>query len=102
MKYVMTWKKKRHGTTADYSTGQQRMLDVMRAWRRPEGVLIHHFVLKVGDPGGYVVFEADDLGSVHSEAAAFAGLNIHIEPVIDIADALAAEGRAIEWADAVV
>jgi len=31
MKYVLTWKKKRHGTTAEYEAGQKRVLEMMQA-----------------------------------------------------------------------
>lgn len=102
MKYVMSWKKKRHGTTAEFEAGQRRVLEMMRAWRRPENVMIREFVVKVGEPGGFVVFEAEDLSAVHEETAAFSMLNFHIDPVIDIEDALAALGAAIEWRDSVV
>lgn len=102
MKYVLTWKKKRHGTSAEYEEGQKRVLEMMRAWRRPESVVIHQFLVKVGQPGGYIVFEAQDLGAVHRETAAFAALNFHVDPVLDIDDALAAVGLAIEWRDSVL
>jgi hypothetical protein len=102
MKYVLTWKKKRHGTTAEYEAGQKRVLELMRAWRRPETVVIREFLVKVGEPGGYVVFEAEDLAAVHRETAAFSSLNFQVDPVIDIEDALAAVGVAIEWRDSVV
>jgi len=102
VKYVLTWKKKRHGTTAEYEAGQRRILELMRAWRRPEGVTIREFLVKVGEPGGYVIFEADDLAEVHRETAAFSLLNFHIDPVIDVEEALAAIGLAIEWRDSVV
>ncbi len=102
MKYVLTWKKKRHGTTLEYEDAQRRVLELMRAWRRPDRVLIHEFLVKVGEPGGYVVFEADDLEAVHRETAVFSTLNFHIDPVIDIDAELAAVGMAIEWRDSVV
>lgn len=102
MKYVLTWKKKRHGTTLEFEAGQRRVLELMRAWRRPETVLIHEFLVKVGEPGGFVVFEAEDLAAVHRETAAFSSLNFQIEPVIDVDEALAAVGMAIEWRDSVV
>lgn len=102
MKYVMTWKKKRHGTTAEYEAGQRRVLQLMRAWRKPESVVIHEFLVRVGEPGGFVVFEAADLSAVHRETAAFSTLNFQIDPVIDVDDALAAVGMAIEWRDSVV
>lgn len=102
VKYVLTWKKKRHGTTAEYEAAQSRVLEMMRAWRRPEGVTIREFLVRVGEPGGFVVFEAEDLAEVHRETSAFSSLNFHIDPVIDIDDALAAVGLAIEWRDSVM
>lgn len=102
MKYVMTWRKKRHGTTAEYEAGQRRVMQLMRAWRRPESVVIHEFLVRVGEPGGFVVFEVDDLSAIHRETAAFSMLNFQIDPVIDIDDALAAVGTAIAWRDSVV
>jgi hypothetical protein len=102
LKYVITWKKRRHGTTAEYEAGQRRVLELMRAWRRPDAVVIHEFLVKVGEPGGFVVFEADDLAAVHRETAVFSTLNFQIDPVIDVDEALAAVGVAIEWRDSVV
>ncbi len=102
MKYVMTWKKKQHGTTADYEASQKRVLALMAEWRRPEGVLIHEFVVRAASTGGYAVFETEDLAAVHAATAAFSGFNFHIDPVLDIDAALAAAGIAVEWRDAVV
>ena len=102
MKYVMSWKRKRHGTTAEYEAGQQRVLELMRAWKRPAGVRIHEFVVRAGDTGGYAVFETDDLATVNEAATAFSEFNFHIDPVLDIDVALAARGIAVEWRDAVV
>lgn len=39
---------------------------------------------------------------MHGETAAFSSLNFQVDPVIDIDDALAAVGLAIEWRDSVV
>lgn len=101
MKYVMSWKRKRHGTQAEYEAGQRRVLDLMRDWRRPEGVVIHQFLVRAGDSGGYAVFETEDLAQVHQATAAFSSFNFHIDPVLDIDRALAATGLAIEWRDSV-
>lgn len=98
----MTWKKKRHGTSAEYEEGQARVLELMRRWRRPQGVLIHEFLVRAGESGGYAVFETDDLAAVHEATLAFSGFNFHIDPVLDIDVALAAAGLAIEWRDSVV
>jgi hypothetical protein len=102
MKYVMTWKKKQHGTMAEYEASQRRVLELMRKWQRPAGVQIHQFLVRAGTTGGYAVFETDDLAAVHEATAVFSAFNFHIDPVIDIDAALAATGLAIEWRDAVV
>ena len=102
MKYVITWRRKRHGTTVDYEAGQQRVMDLLRSWKRPEGVLIHQFVVRAGDTGGYAVFETDDLGAVQEATAVFSGFNFHIDPVLDIDVAMAGRGVAVEWRDAAV
>ncbi|MBP7241506.1 DUF3303 family protein [Amaricoccus sp.] len=102
MKYVLTWSKKRHGTTAEYEEGRRRVLDLMRSWRRPEGVRIHEFLVRVAEPGGIIVFEADDLAAVHRETEAFSSMNFHIDAVVDVDEALTGHGIAIEWRDSVV
>jgi hypothetical protein len=97
MKYVMTWKRKRHGTTAAYEAAQARVLELMRCWRTPDDVVIHQFVVRSGDTGGYAVFETDDLEVVHEAVEVFSGFNFHIDPVVDIDVALAARGIPMEW-----
>jgi hypothetical protein len=102
MKYVMHWKKRRHGTLAEYEAGQAQVMALMRNWRKPEGVIIHEFLVRVAEPGGYAVFETEDLTAVHAATRAFSSFNFHIEPVIDIDVALANAGLEIEWRDSVV
>ena len=95
----MSWRKKRHGTTAEYEAGQERVLELMRNWRGPDGVLIHQFLVRTADTGGYAVFETDDLAAVHEATLAFAGFNFQIDPVLDIDLVLAAAGVALAWRD---
>ena len=102
MKYVIGWKRKRHGTAAEYEDGQRRVMALLRQWKRPEGVTIHQWVVRAGGSGGYAVIETDDLAAVHEATRVFSGLNFTIEPVLDIDVALAATGQAIEWRDSVV
>ena len=102
MKYVIGWKRKRHGTTAEYEEGQRRIIALMRRWKRPEGVTIHQWVVRAGATGGYAIVETDDLAAVHEATRVFSGVNFSIEPVLDVDVALAATGQAIEWRDAAV
>jgi hypothetical protein len=100
MKYAITWKRKRHGSTADFERAERRVLALVRRWRRPDGVTIREFVLRRGESGGYAIFETDDLGKVEQATRVFAGFNFHIDPVEDLE---VAPGRvAIEWRDAAV
>ena len=100
MKYVMSWRKKRHGTTAEYEAGQRRVLELMRGWRRPDEVVIREFVVRKGESGGYAVFETEDLAVVRQATAAFASFNFHIDPVVDVDEALAVAGVVIDWRNA--
>jgi hypothetical protein len=100
----MTWRRKRHGTTAAYEASQARVLALMQDWRKPAEVVIHQFVVRSGEAGdgGYAVFETDDLDAVHAAVEVLSGFNFHIDPVIDIDVTLAAKGVAIEWRDAAI
>ena len=102
MKYVIGWKRKRHGTMAEYEEGQRRALALLRQWKRPEAVTIHQWVVRAGGDGGYAVIETEELAAVHEATRVFSGLNFSIEPVLDIDVALAAAGQALEWRDSVV
>ena len=102
MKYVMTWKRKRHGTTAAYEAAESRVLALMQGWTDPEAVVIHQFVARSGDTGGYAVIETDDLEALRDAMEIFSGFNFHIDPVVDIDMALAARAVAIEWRDSAV
>ncbi len=102
MKYVISWKKKQHDTTAAYEAAEKRVLDLVDGWKRPDGVLIHEFVLRAGDTGGFAVVETDDIETVHQAAAVFSHFNFHIDPVLDIDVAPAPKVPTVEWRDAVV
>lgn len=99
MKYVISWKRKRHGTLAEHELGERRILALMRTWNRPEGVLIHQWVVRAAGEGGYAVIETGDLAAVHEATRVFSALNFTIEPVLDIEVALAAAGQALAWRD---
>jgi hypothetical protein len=102
MKYVMTWKRKRHGAAAEHAAAEARVLELIRGWRKPEAVVVHQFVLRSGDSGGYAVVETDDPAVVREAVEVLSGFNFHVDPVVDIDVALAGKGVAIEWRDAPV
>jgi hypothetical protein len=73
-------------------------LQVFREWSTPEGFAIHQFVIRVGDWGGYMVFETDNLADVHFLSTDLAGFIFQLEPVIDVMDAVAAALWAMQHA----
>jgi hypothetical protein len=71
-------------------------LQVFREWSTPERLTIHQFVIRVGDWGGYMVFETTNLADIHFLSTALAGFTFQLEPVIDVMDAVV-ELQAMEW-----
>lgn len=96
-KYVLRWDERPAAGTSEYEAIQSRILQVFREWSTPEGFTIHQFVIRVGDWGGYMVFETDNLADIHFLSTALAGFTFQLEPVIDVMDAVAVELQAMEW-----
>jgi len=101
VKYVITWWERPGGSYADYESAQQRVLKLFQEWEMPESLKIHEFLVRVGEFGGYVVLETDQLVDVHKLTTTFAVLKFRIEPVLDVMDAVAVESDAITWRDSV-
>ena len=70
---------------------------MFREWSASEGLTIHQFVIRIGDWGGYMVLETDNLADIHFLSTALAGFTFQLEPVIDVMDAVAVEIQAMEW-----
>jgi hypothetical protein len=96
-KFVLRWDERPAAGTPEYEATQSRILQVFREWSTPEGLTIHQFVIRVGDWGGYMVFETDNLADIHFLSTALAGFTFQLEPVIDVMDAVAVELQAMEW-----
>lgn len=97
MKYLMSWTERSYGSASDYEEAQARVLGMMQHWAPPDGVKIHEFVVTVGNYGGVAILETDDLSAVHQMTSTFAVFDFRVEPVLDVADAMAAEAHAVEW-----
>jgi muconolactone delta-isomerase len=101
MKYVITWSERPQGSPAEYEAAQKRVLELFQPWQKPASLTIHQFVVRVGEWGGYMVLETDDLAAIHQLTTIFAVFRFRVEPVIDVMDAVAAEVEAIKWRDSV-
>ena len=97
MKYVLTWWERPGGSYADYEAAQKRVLNVFQNWEMPESLDIHQFVVRVGEFGGYMVLETDNVADVQKLTTTFAVFQFRLEPVMDVMDAVAAEDEGIAW-----
>ena len=52
---------------------------------------------RVGEYGGYMIVETDNLTDIHYLTSVFAVFEFKVEPVVDVMDAVAAEVQAIEY-----
>ena len=100
MKYVLTWWERPGGSYADYEAAQKRVLNVFQPWEMPESLDIHQFVVRVGEFGGYMVLETNNVADVQKLTTTFAVFQFRLEPVMDVMDAVAAEAEAIAWREA--
>jgi hypothetical protein len=97
MKYVLTWWERPGGSYADYEAAQKRVLDIFEKWEIPESLTFHQFLVRVGEFGGYAVLETDDLAEVEKAIATYAVFQFRLEPILDVADAVAAQAEGIAW-----
>jgi hypothetical protein len=65
----------------------------------PSSLNFHQFLVRIGKFGSSAVIETDKPSDVHKLTTAFAVFNYRLEPVLDVADAVAAESEAIAWRD---
>lgn len=100
MKYVVTWRERPTGSAAEYEAAQQRILSIFAAWEMPQTLTFHQFVVRVGGFGGYAVIDTDSPADLQYLRTVFAAFAFTVEPVLDVADAVAAETRGIDWRDA--
>jgi Domain of unknown function (DUF3303) len=101
MKYVLTWWERSQGSPAGYEAAQKRVLELFLPWEKPASLNIHQFVIRVGEWGGYMVLETDDMAAIHKLTTILAVFQFRLEPVIDVTDAIAAELEAMKWRDSV-
>ena len=101
----MTWRRKRHGTTAAYEAAQERVLALMRDWRQPEEVVIHQFVVRSGEAATAAAMRCSrpttSTPCMRRSRSSPASTSTSTR-CVDIDVALAAKGVAIEWRDAAV
>jgi hypothetical protein len=80
---------------------QKRILGVFSQWKMPEKLKIHQFLVRVGEFGGFMLIETDDILAVQKLTSAFPAFQFKVDAVVDIEPAVGAEVEAIIWRDSV-
>jgi muconolactone delta-isomerase len=101
MKYVVSWSERPQGSPAEYENAQKRILGTFRHWKMPESLNVQQFLVRVGDYGGYLVIETEDVRAVHKLTSAFPAFRFRVDSVLDIGEAVPVELEAIAWRDSV-
>ena len=97
MKYVISWRERPAASFRDYEAAQERVLKTFnKDWKMPASFMMHQFVVRVGDYGGYMIVETDNPTDIHYVTSVFAVFEFKVGPVVDVMDAVAVEVQAIE------
>ena len=100
MKYVLNYRDRPSGSPAGYEGTQERVLSLFQKWKMPASLVIHQFVTRLGEFGGYIVLETDNPADIHLLTTVFAVFECKVEPVLDVAQSVAVELQAIQWRQA--
>jgi hypothetical protein len=102
MKYLVTWTFRSFGSVAEQEASATRLLKVYSKWAPPASVTYHEFLGRIDGSGGYQVVETDspaDLAEATAQFTPFA--DFQVEPVLDVADAVAAAQAGIEFRESI-
>lgn len=99
MKYMISWSERPQGSAAEYENAQKRILEVFGQWKAPATFKIEFFVIRVGEWGGHMLAECDDLTAIHQLTTTLAAFEFEVRPVIPIEEAVRCELEAMAWRD---
>jgi muconolactone delta-isomerase len=99
MKYMICWNERPQGSATEYENAQRRILDVFGRWQQPGNFSIEMFVVRVGDWGGYMLAECDDLLEIHKLCSMLPAFTFEVRPVIPVEDAIRSELEVMDWRD---
>jgi hypothetical protein len=97
VKYMLTWWERPGDSYSEHEAAQKRILEIFEKWEIPESLTFHQFLVRVGEFGGYAVVETDDLAEIEKAITTYAAFQFRLEPVLDVADAAAAQAEGIAW-----
>ena len=94
---MLTWWERPGDSYSEHEAAQKRILEIFQKWEIPESLTFHQFLVRVGEFGGYAVVETEDLAEIEKAIATYAVFQFRLEPVLDVADAVAAQAEGIAW-----
>ncbi len=100
MKHVISWFERPQGSPMEYENAQKRILEVFGQWKRPENFKIEFFVVRVGEWGGHMLVDCDDLLTIHKLCSMLPSFVFEVHPVIPVEEAIKGELEVIAWRDA--
>jgi hypothetical protein len=102
MKYVVSWTFRQSSNAQDNEASLARNLAVFSKWTVPEGMILHQFVGRADNMGGFSVIETDDLTSVALITAKFAPYaDFQVFPVLDAEPSVAVMHEAAQFRDSI-
>jgi uncharacterized protein DUF3303 len=99
MKYVISWFARPKGSPIEYENAQKRILEVFGQWKAPANLKIDFFVIRVGEWGGRMLMECDDLVTIHKFCSMLPAFVFEVHPVITVQEAVRGELEVIAWRD---
>ena len=94
---MLTWSERPQGSPIEYENAQKRILEVFTQWKAPANFKIELFVIRVGDWGGYMLLDCDDLLAVHKFCSMLPAFVFEARPVVPVMDAVRVEQEAIAF-----
>jgi hypothetical protein len=87
------------GSAKENEETARRAQALFAKWSPPPGMDVKSFYARADGRGGTVVVEANDVKALLDGPAKFGGINdFEIVPIIDIAEAVAVQNEALDWA----
>ena len=100
MKYMLSWFERPQGSPIEYENAQKRILEVFGQWKAPANFKIEFFVIRVGEWGGHLLMECDDLVTINTRPGRRSRSPFfEVHPVIKVEDAVRGELDVIAWRD---
>lgn len=98
MKFLVAWKPRGGGSSADNERDVARSLQVFSKWSPSPKATFHQFLTRLDGEGGYAVVESDDPAALLEGPSKFAPwFEFTLTPVMDIMEGVPVFGEAIEF-----